>query len=677
MRKIYNYILSAFFISSLVACDGQDEEIIHMQNQDPVVTVTSISDAVGYVGNEFTIYGTNFGIVANDVEVYVGNTKLQLISCEDEELTVKIPEGTTAGRISVVVYGQRVDTQLMYDVLGVPGIRTVIPLYGFVGDEIKFNGHDLGVPSAHYKVLFSGKEESAAFMAEPEMESFSVKVPEGAQSGAITLTIADVPVNVSGQFTVLQHATVDKVQNTAGEDSNQGLAGCISVITGTNLKPELLESDIELPGTWKVDFLQGTEIIATGIVDMEQLSNEKITLKVPEMLTAGNYKIAVSTPFEEIKTRLDYTILPKPIVTGISKTEGYVNAEVVISGTDFGNKASDIEVKFGETVCEVPTFDKDGNIVVRVPAGLQAGANTLTLTIQGVTISMGEYGVFEVYDTPEITSIEGAYNFPYGILVKADSNITIKGKNFGTDANAIVVMLGEEQIDINGNVTADAISITVPNDFTSGKLLMKIQDVDVDIEGPELVIMPEDGDITQYVLKNSVQPFKGYGFEGKEWDRDGLHDWKKTNIKNGGGLQYPNNVTGTGRDPKGCIALHQWGQTQNYNGKMWQETSLPKGKYRVNLGGISLGRDKGSVKAVFVVCRGTKVEDIPEYDNGTWREKQKGVEGEIVMEIGHSEDDNIVLDLVENMNDLIVSFVVWANSTAWASFTSVTVHLVE
>lgn len=60
MRKIYNYILSAFFISSLVACDGQDEEIIHMQNQDPVVTVTSISDAVGYVGNEFTIYGTKF-----------------------------------------------------------------------------------------------------------------------------------------------------------------------------------------------------------------------------------------------------------------------------------------------------------------------------------------------------------------------------------------------------------------------------------------------------------------------------------------------------------------------------------------------------------------------------------------------------------------------------------------
>ena len=143
MKKIYNYILPVLFTVFAASCDGDDEEVIRMQNQDPVVTVTSVSDAVGYVGNEFTIYGTNFGIIANDVEVFVGNTKLQLISCEDEELTVRVPEGTTAGRISVVVYGQRVDTQLMYDVLGVPGIRTVIPSYGFVGDEINFICKDL------------------------------------------------------------------------------------------------------------------------------------------------------------------------------------------------------------------------------------------------------------------------------------------------------------------------------------------------------------------------------------------------------------------------------------------------------------------------------------------------------------------------------------------------------
>ena len=77
MKKIYNYILPVLFTVFAASCDGDDEEVIRMQNQDPVVTVTSVSDAVGYVGNEFTIYGTNFGIIANDVEVlfntrYVG-----------------------------------------------------------------------------------------------------------------------------------------------------------------------------------------------------------------------------------------------------------------------------------------------------------------------------------------------------------------------------------------------------------------------------------------------------------------------------------------------------------------------------------------------------------------------------------------------------------------------------
>lgn len=64
MKKIYNYILPVLFTVFAASCDGDDEEVIRMQNQDPVVTVTSVSDAVGYVGNEFTIYGTNFGIIA-------------------------------------------------------------------------------------------------------------------------------------------------------------------------------------------------------------------------------------------------------------------------------------------------------------------------------------------------------------------------------------------------------------------------------------------------------------------------------------------------------------------------------------------------------------------------------------------------------------------------------------
>lgn len=45
MKKIYNYILPFLFAVFATSCDGDDEEVICMQNQDPVVTVTSVSDA--------------------------------------------------------------------------------------------------------------------------------------------------------------------------------------------------------------------------------------------------------------------------------------------------------------------------------------------------------------------------------------------------------------------------------------------------------------------------------------------------------------------------------------------------------------------------------------------------------------------------------------------------------
>ncbi|MEY8687980.1 IPT/TIG domain-containing protein [Bacteroides sp. AN502(2024)] len=241
MKKIYNYLLPILLSLCVVSCDNDDEEVVYMNQQEPVVTVTEISPASGYVDTEFTVTGTNFGVVMDDVEVYLGSTRLELIACEDQLLTVRVPDGASAGKLSVVVYGQRVDTQLQYDVLGVPGVTAISPVYGFAGDVITFTGHDLGVSSAYYQVLFAGKTEAALLADEPTHEGFSVKVPEGAQSGAIALTIIEKPVNVPVQFTVLQHATLDRLSAT------QGFAGSEVTIHGTHLNPELL-ADADLSG---------------------------------------------------------------------------------------------------------------------------------------------------------------------------------------------------------------------------------------------------------------------------------------------------------------------------------------------------------------------------------------------------------------------------------------------
>ena len=79
----------------------------------------------------------------------------------------------------------------------------------------------------------------------------------------------------------------------------------------------------------------------------------------------------------------------------------------------FGTKAENIQVFFGETVCDKVTLNDKGNIVVNVPKGVSSEAPVkIKLIIQGKEIEMGESGTFEVWETPEITSVETPYIYP-------------------------------------------------------------------------------------------------------------------------------------------------------------------------------------------------------------------------------------------------------------------------
>lgn len=74
MKKIYNYLFPVFLsLFALAACDEDNEEIVSMSYTDPVATVTKIDPVEGYVGNEFTVSGSDFGIITEDVKVFIGS----------------------------------------------------------------------------------------------------------------------------------------------------------------------------------------------------------------------------------------------------------------------------------------------------------------------------------------------------------------------------------------------------------------------------------------------------------------------------------------------------------------------------------------------------------------------------------------------------------------------------
>ncbi len=677
MKKIYNDLFLVFFsLFVVIACDENNDEIVPMTYTNPVASVTNINPVEGYVGDPFTITGTNFGIRTEHVKVYIGSQEAEIVSCEDKSIVAKVPESATNGNISVEVYKQKVETELGYRVLGKPGVSSVTPSYGFPGAEIVFKGQEFALSDALYMLQF-GSEDKAKIVEITNDKEFTAVVPESAVSGIISFAIGTQVIDMTSYpFTVLQHATLDVPKE--GEPIPSGFAGSKFAITGTNLVQELLDKSVEGLEPLKVTFSKAGGEPVEAAIDTDNLTDKSIPLTVPASLEAGDYTITVITPFETIGTQLKYTVLPMPIVTGISTKAGYINAEVTIIGQNFGTKAENIQVFFGETVCDKVTLNDKGNIVVNVPKGVSSEAPVkIKLIIQGKEIEMGESGTFEVWETPEITSVETPYIYPYGTLVKAGQEITFTGKGFGTDKNSVTVTFEGISVPVTVNeITTTAITVTVPQGFNGGKVTMVFEGIAQPVESDVLQPLPMDGDITSYVLKNSVQPFQGYGFEGasREWDREGLHDWEKTNIKNAGGLQYPGDKNE--RDPNGCIALHQWGQKNNQNGKMWQKTKLPKGTYRFDLGGIALGVSSGYVNAVFVICEGTTDNAIPIYVNGTWVEKQSGVKGEIPMQRDHKSEDSVEVTL-ENDTELVVGFVVWANNTVWATFNSITVHLVK
>lgn len=679
MKRIYNYLFPVLLtLFAVAACDEDNEEIVSMSYTDPVATVTKIEPAEGYVGNEFTISGDDFGIRTEDIKVYIGSQATTVVSCADNAIVAKVPESATNGKITVEVFGQRVETDFAFRVLGKPGVSAVKPSYGFPGASIIFEGQEFVSTKSLFTLTFGTSTDKAEIVGTPTDTEFKAIVPETAVSGTMSLVMAEQVIDMASYpFTVLKHATIDELKE--GDPVPSGFAGSAFTITGTNFVQELLDKSVQDLEPLKVTFNKAGGEAVEATIDVENLTDKSIPLTVPATLEAGEYTITVITPFETIGTQLKYTVLPIPVVTGISLRAGYINAEVTIEGTNFGSNTELIQVYFGETACSNVKLDEKGNIVVNVPKGTPTGENTMKLIIREAEIDMGDFGTFEVWETPEITSIVTPYVYPYGTLVKAGEEITFVGHGFGTDTESVSINFEgvAAPVGIN-NITSNEIKVTVPEGFSSGRVTMIFKNIDEPVVSDELQLFPNDGDITQYVLKNSVQPFEGYGFvsNNEEWDREGLRDWEKTKIQNNGGLQYPGSRDY--RDPNGCIALHQWGRKDNKNGKLWQKTRFPKGTYRFDLGGISLGVNSGYVNAAFVVCEGTSVDDMAQYDtNGIWLENQEGVKGEISMHRDHPKTEESATVTLDKDTDLIVGFVVWAHNTAWATFTSVTVHKVD
>ncbi|MEY8687981.1 DUF5013 domain-containing protein [Bacteroides sp. AN502(2024)] len=393
-------------------------------------------------------------------------------------------------------------------------------------------------------------------------------------------------------------------------------------------------------------------------------TNEAVTVKVPATLSAGTYQIAVSTSFETIEKTLDYTVLPMPEVTGLSVAAGYINAEVIISGKNFGDKAEDIQVKFGETACEAVTLNKDGHIVVNVPKGIPTGENAITLTVLGMTIDMSGHGTFEVWETPEITGVETPYVYPYGTLVKAGEEITFIGHGFGTNKDAVTVTFDGVTAPVEVNsVTSIAIAVNVPAGFTGGKVTMLFAGIDEPVLSDELAPLPADGDISRYALQNYKQPFdyvreggkNGDGFsKGGEWAKAvgwTLENSKLQDREGGCAVDLAFSNKGDTNGGTGLALQTDWGfDNPKNNGKIYQKTTLQRGRYRLTAHVYEYGNGK-RFTGYIAVCAGDKMLDTDDVPAQSLAHASITATGDVVTEFSINEKVEVVIGFVATIVD--------------------------
>ena len=141
-----------------------------------------------------------------------------------------------------------------------------------------------------------------------------------------------------------------------------------------------------------------------------------------------------------------------PAINGVNPASGAVGSSVTVSGSNFGASQGASTLRFGGTSATVGSWSAS-QIVATVP-NVGAGAQSVTVTVNGVASNAATFTVATQQQSPAISSLNPTSG-PVG------ASVTITGSNFGASQGTSAVRFGAT----NATVTAwsnTQVTATVP-----------------------------------------------------------------------------------------------------------------------------------------------------------------------------------------------------------------------
>lgn len=293
---------------------------------------------------------------------------------------------------------------------------------------------------------------------------------------------------------------------------------------------------------------------------------------------------------------------PMPEVTGMTPNVGYVSSQVVITGTNFGDRTEPVKVFFGGVQATKVLMCKNNRIAVEVPGDALSG----DVTLQIWTNDAGVIGQYTVLPTPYVISIRSNNEAGTGVAEKGDI-ITISGENFGTNQDDVEVSFNGTPAASVTLVDENTITAVTPEHYLSGNIIVTVRGYAM--TGSSMFNPNIKGDVTAVYLTNYKQPFMAEEAQMGDWNTP--LGWK----------QNPALLNPTGclqKDKAGLTTFtfqNGWGKNPYRNGKVYQPVKLRKGSYKLEAYYSGSYVPSGDNHIFMVAARGTDDTAIPEVDN--------------------------------------------------------------
>ena len=238
MRKIF-YILPILFSLLMTSCDDE-QTVVQLKNETSGLTVSAISPQRGYQEALVTIVGSNFGVSEEFVKVFFGDSEqaAKVISCEDGQLVVKVPEGAKSGAITLEILDQRIVTSnISFTVVPDPVITGLSQDRVYGGDEITVSGNNFGTVKKDVQLYCVINGEKTLFEVKScSEEEVTAEVPVTSIFGEFDLKIEILgrEAHSSQKITLLEKATISGIKSDSKMLNGKfAFAGDKVTVTGT------------------------------------------------------------------------------------------------------------------------------------------------------------------------------------------------------------------------------------------------------------------------------------------------------------------------------------------------------------------------------------------------------------------------------------------------------------